>query len=467
MNAQKRCLIIWTICVCLLTSFGCSIAKAEASDPLRIYGKAAAGEMENPVLQSAFPQLAWELADYGREDFMSLPQLLITKADIDLYALGYAYDDFRGIVQKGYAAELSSSAALMERVEGMYPFIKAGLRAEAGLYGIPISLSCSHWAYSQEALEAIGLAQPPQTYGELLDILQWWAKEGWREHPEIRLLRGADSLKGALAEKLLTDFIDYWAFNGSLSDTYWQELATLLDRLMAIDTEALEACYTYQEEGDAYRALALVDLSVDWMSLEGTEENAGFLPLPLRFMKDQAQCVAVDMRVFIISANSTRFNDGVLYITTYLESIAPLFDILTRPGEKAPLPNIYAAEPLEAIKAQINAAESRLAAAAPYEKREIIEELETYGKTLQRLENAQWLVSREAIAHYEQALPAFYLREHNPLLTIETGGSSFLADQVRQLLCGKTTGEQVLAKLKHVWESSLNEAAYPQRRNGL
>lgn len=104
----------------------------------------------------------------------------------DVYAT-FADQTFRALAEKGYAADLSSSAVLSSDIQTMYPNIQRIITDQAGNpVAYPFQLLLGNWQVDEALWRHIfGDAPLPKTYDQFLDAMVLWESTYADAHPEI------------------------------------------------------------------------------------------------------------------------------------------------------------------------------------------------------------------------------------------------------------------------------------------
>ena len=63
------------------------------------------------------------------------------------------------LIEKGYCADLSQNADIMEKVSAMYPEVVEPLMVDGKLYGVPVGMSGTCYGVNMELWESLGLTE--------------------------------------------------------------------------------------------------------------------------------------------------------------------------------------------------------------------------------------------------------------------------------------------------------------------
>lgn len=124
---------------------------------------------------------------------------------LDIYAFSLPDSIFPTLRDKGYIADLSGSADLLQAVQEMFPSISEKLLLDGHLYGIPYTIGGSVLAIDTSVLEEVGLSAEdvPTTYLELLTLIDDWITSYEEDYPEYQLMDYPYSLDYQLFAYLL------------------------------------------------------------------------------------------------------------------------------------------------------------------------------------------------------------------------------------------------------------------------
>lgn len=450
--------LLWLAIALLLAA-----TRALASDnvTLSIYAKGAAGEFDNSILQERYPYILWEKLESERfESVTALAQALVSNSAADIYAVNYAFSNYNDIVKKGYAEPLNDNTDLVNAVDQMHQFIQKAVFENDTLFALPISLSCSHWAYSLKGFETIGFTvkDVPNDYISLLTFIDWWVEEGSYDYPDTTLLRGTQDTRRAIIERIVQDLIDYCWYSDQPITFNTPELQAIFEQLDLIDTTKEDVRLSALTEGDAYQRRVLFDINYDWFNIEASEENDSFVPLPIAVISNQTWIIPVDMRVFIVNPNSAHIEEAMLYLSTYIEGIDVLFNKIVNQNAGEPLINPYAVEPLRQAEAEVKRLETLLTTAAESEVRTLEDELLNARNNAERLSMIQWRVTNENLLQYQATVPYYYVRKYSPIGFLQSEDYTNMGRLVAQYAQRQISAEAFLAEMDRLIQYVMKEA---------
>ncbi|MBR4442072.1 MAG: carbohydrate ABC transporter substrate-binding protein [Clostridia bacterium] len=185
-----------------------------------------------------------------------LQAMMNRDSSVDIYCMDMSASEYNAVFNRGYMAELDSSAKLTEKIDSMYPAISEALKKDGHLYAVPANAYGYTIGVQLEALEKLGMTLDdlPGTWDEFFDFLAELpaklegkdvrAFESWYDQRDLRY-----QLFGSLLESY-QNYINAgeaeYAFNTPL-------LKGLIDRIETIDYEALGVIeMSYDEETDTW-----------------------------------------------------------------------------------------------------------------------------------------------------------------------------------------------------------------------
>lgn len=234
---------------CLL-ALVCMIASPPAgAATLKLHGADRGSEQ----FQKDHPDVDFQTTTTEYRNTYELNAAMVTgmfEADVfTIYNMAY---DWNAIVDKGFCADLSGSAIILEAVSRMHPSIQRQLMREDKIMGIPESIQFDFLLVDDRGWAEAGYtdADVPKTFPALLDFL-----EGWVRRRQTEDLAGI-AVIGSWAEELYgpTSYINW--LTSLLMDSYIMQrqhaglpltfddpaLVPLLERIQAVGAAI------YQEE---------------------------------------------------------------------------------------------------------------------------------------------------------------------------------------------------------------------------
>lgn len=434
----------WKRCMVMGLLISLFISHAFAYDQvLRVYGKGAAGDLENPLFARIHPEVGWEGSDsLGVMNASDLVTVLLTQEAYDLYAIPYSNCNFEAVLAKQYATDLHADATIRELCGQMYPFIQDALVEQDSIFGIPVDLTCTQWGYSPDAWQMVQEVFPvelPQTYEELFAFMAWWIEEGQYAFPQILLARNAPDAKLIITQNLTDHLLDVaWKHQNPdlLNDP---AILRIYEMLESLHFDQLQPYIASDMENEISY---LFDVSLDWMSLSEYPDESVYLPMPLAFRADSPIEIPVDMRMFFVNPASESRQEAIDYVSCFLASRDDLFAMTVYDGPHEPVINPWLMNVLEEKRQELAAAEEAAVQGDDQAMR-----MEALAARIAALERQQWLVPADRIALYQDLTPLFFIRPYNPLSSKTDGSGNRICRDVQSFVQGRLKGKELLCSM--------------------
>lgn len=393
---------------------------------LTFAGDKSISPQDNPAFAQAFPLVTLRSrndppgTDYAAE--------LITGAHAaDIYLFGAASPQYRAVISKGYAMDLSQSEILTEAAASYAPFLSDALRTPDGaLAAMPtgdISAPVLFEVYL-EAWQAANLGPLPTTAQELLDACIAFSRredllsDGWR----FSLTSSGDALSfkremlQLVLQTYLAEFaaddgevqIDTPAFRALLEK--YEEALPAMERIAA-ETAPLPSSGFYLEQ-EAQTCLLSYPGAV-LLPEDGPGIATAFLPLTVT--QGTAPVVEADVTVFVINPASPNRDLALAYLETYARNLTPHERIQYIPAEASPIEQ-ESYRPDKALLLEEEAGIQRaLTHAVPDESMELRARLEAVQLDLANLEERRYATTAEMIEKYKALTPYLRIRTRTNL----------------------------------------------------
>ena len=353
---------------------------------------------------------------------------LITGAHAaDIYLFGAASPQYRAVISKGYAMDLSQSEILTETAASYAPFLSDALRTPDGaLAAMPtgdISAPVLFEVYL-EAWQAANLGPLPTTAQELLDACIAFSRredllsDGWR----FSLSGSVDALSfkremlQLLLQTYLAEFaaddgevqIDTPAFRALLEK--YEEALPAMERIAA-ETAPLPSSGFYLEQEAQTCLLSYPGATL--LPQDGPGIATAFLPLTVT--QGTAPVVEADVTVFVINPASPNRDLALAYLETYARNLTPHERIQYIPAEASPIEQ-ESYRPDKALLLEEEAGIQRaLTHAGPDESMELRTRLEAVRLDLANLEERRYATTGEMIEKYKALTPYLRIRTRTNL----------------------------------------------------
>ena len=445
---KKRMIIPVLLLVCL----ACRTALCEPEENvLRIFGKGAAGDWDNPAFHEMMPDMEISGSDHFNADKPAeLITTLLSGEAYDLYMVNYSNVNVPEIIRKGYAHDLSGNPGISSAGENLYAFIREAVCDGDGLYAVPFEVQVSHWGYSPEVWEMIRNAWGkalPDDYPGFLDFIEWWTEEGQYDFPNIGLIRAFDNVKETLVRAMTLQVIDIdWHERKNLL-VESAEIDSLFERIEKLNPEDLRF-HLVTEEGD--ESLYLFDPYYEWDELGVYAGELTYHPLPLRFGTGSGPVIPADLRVIFINSASGKKAEAECYAETFLKTLDDEESILLVDTDHAPVKNQYIEREIERIDALLE----QLYPDGDGLYRDRIAELEWQKESCMR---DLWLIPEERIREYRELTPRMFVREYCPVYMSDDREEGYLYQIISKFSQGRMSSMEYLCELRQIVHSAMRE----------
>ena len=445
---KKRTMILILLLVCL----ACRAALCEPDENvLRIFGKGAAGDWDNPAFHEMMPDIEISGSDYFNADKPAeLITTLLTGEAYDLYMVNYSNVNVPEIIRKGYAHDMSGNPGISSVGENLYAFIREAVCDGDGLYAVPFEVQVSQWGYSPEVWEMIRNAwekELPDDYSGFLDFIEWWTEEGQYEFPNVGLIRAFDNVKETLVRALTLQVIDIdWHERKDLL-VESAEIDSLFEKIEKLNPEDLRF-HLVMEEGD--ESLYLFDPYYEWDELGVYAGELTYHPLLLRFGTDSGQVIPADLRVIFINSASGKKAEAECYAETFLKTLDDEETILLNNTDHAPVKNHYIETEIERTDALLE----QLHRAEGDQNQERIAELERQKENYMR---DLWRIPEGRINEYRELTPRMFVREYCPVYMADDHEEGYLYQIISKFSQGGMNSAEYLRELRQIVRSAMRE----------
>lgn len=446
---MKRVFLLFVAIV--FCTFSYTHALCEVVGKLRIYGKGAAGDWNNPEFNAAYPFIKIEGSEnLGVSNASDLITVLLTKEAYDIYAVNYANCNFAAVRDKGYALDISQDSEIASRVSRMHDFLSCVLSDGTSIYGIPIGITCEQWGISNSVWDLIYETagfQIPQNYNEMFDFIEWWIENGQFEFPDVYLIKNAADVKKNIISIVTKQILDIAWSERSADVLLSQEVKNVFQRLESISFEDLN---TYVADDDGSEARCVFDLACNWANLEEYGEEYAFDPLPLRLSDDVHLRIPVDMRVMFINPSTPLKSEAIAFLKYFMENQDSINDILMYNTVHAPVENPYIAK-------QIREAQHVLEEYMKKDRKAFAAEIDVMNKRMEYLDRMRWLVTESGIDEYQAIVTQLFVREYNPVYMNCEENSGGLDRYIEYFSIGRISYQQYCSEIYRLFCYALLE----------
>jgi len=359
-------------------------------------------------------------------------------SNVDVYSIDVD-PNWRALIQKGFAADLSASKKLTEDVARMYPYLQEAFCDDAGkLMGYPASLSGWLWSVDEKLWERFDMGPLPVTYDQLLDCWLRWDAEFGADNPEIAFISGSYS-RYSVVYSIIEAYIRRYEQPGQAPDMTSPLLLGLLEKVERLDFGDWTEEAMYGERNDEYNDWinrpALMSMYGN-VGLMNNPEETTFRPadsedlhmsnqihsapmLPPVFMEGEEPLFIGWARVLFANPASPNLDLAVAYIEGAVGAGYEV-EYMSHPDVNDPREH----EDFEKTVKEIRSYREEQAAylgnvTSPLERKEVEERIDFYDRWLAEADKNKWAVSSGAIERMREFLPYMRLADRSVILTYD------------------------------------------------
>lgn len=314
----------------------------------------------------------------------SLPDVLILNPSDDM--------SYRTLRNRGYLLPIQDKAllAFADTLHG--DLRRAASNADGALCAIPIGLIPQRMLAIDEELRAeIGMERPPQSWPEMLSLLENWP--GWITNgtPVFPFDRGGAPLRQQLLSAMLRDY-DLYRWDQEEDPGYdTPELRALLAQLERINFDVLDP----GETEDA-RALFQTGFFAFVKGYHPSERRG----LPLAISEGEAARLPVGVLFAAVNPYSQNQELALEFLRYQAANLDPYVRIEILPGESGPLRADGYEEAIATSELEVESLRARLDAAGSEDRPELQRALEEAERELADTRENSWGASPEGIAAF-------------------------------------------------------------------
>ena len=393
--------------------------------------------------------------------------VILQDASIDIFEISTDYS-FSTLVQKGFAAKLSSSDQLRNEVEAMEPIIASVLENEQGdLVAYPSQLRLWSTSVHEGYWKMVFGDRPfPTTMDEFLDAWIDYETDYADLYPELQFCISLDFQE--YCEKIITFYAQQNDHLGELSTVNAPELSNALKKLTEIIRLRQQAGrYTSVNELLSEEGMASMFRFRGWDSAMYELPSSGALvaentlydmyiwdykKIPLRFSANDTLQTDGTLYVYVVNPYSTNQEAAIQYLecVAALES-EPYIYYATHPDCNDPYENPDFEHIITSVTQSKNVLEEALSMidASDIDKADDIQAMiDFYDTYLQNAENERWMISAETIAVQREMMENLNLHTES----IFNGATGSKAEGIIVQLCkryvdGNVTIDMLLREL--------------------
>ena len=391
-------------------------------------------------------------------DTQTLAQALVSGDDsFDILIINSEYIDTGRLISKGYAADLSGSPLLQDYMAGLYPIMQETGKRDDKLYMIPVDMNAGGlMSYAAKLFEQVEPLQPPETYDEILDMIQAWNDGLGDKYPDLLPMR-SDDYRKRMVTLAISMYADAAAARHQEFNYHDPSLQKMLARALSVQTDNIAQRIDWQSPDaqaqsdliyskaaliEDYYYLSLEDLNINLraqaqgISLLAQSGNTEYetgaqLPLRLALHKGEEPAVGIGLTLMAINPRSRNPASAIAYIEEYVKHIDPGKQAMMNPGLNDHIPNPRYEEEAEALEATRLYYETELRKAQSAEKTELEQRYAEHNKYANiRQEEARYSVHQETISYYRDLIKNSFIRTYEQNMALYSFEMTRLQDQL-------------------------------------
>ncbi len=411
---------------------------------LTIYGEY--GSSQHIAFTRLYPEIPVQVSDTYYSDMEDFTNAMVSgDAAMDVLCLNSNYSPLDRLIDKGYAMDLSGYPELTALVDTMYPQFADYVKRDGKLFAVPYSMSTYTFWFNKDTWESIGLSEAdyPNTFMELMDFVANWDYDYADDYPDVNIFDDT-SLKSTLLNLIFENYVAYYIKLGQPLTFDTDLMRKLMGALEAIDFSAIEPDVTSDADMEDYwNRPSLITCRMGFSGIPTqTDNNYRVLALD----EGMEPCLQCDIGVLVVNPRSTRVDQAIKYITTFLDNLDRTGAALTLfPNNNEPVANAGFETYVQRWEQQKADYEAQLKTAAPEDVATIQSYLDDTQYSLDHQDEYRYYVSAEDIALYRETIaPYLVVTGKTALNTWDDSGASEVQTQINQYLDGAITMEQFL-----------------------
>jgi ABC-type glycerol-3-phosphate transport system substrate-binding protein len=245
------------------------------------------------------------------------------------------------------------------------------------LYMIPVDMNAGGMmSYTAKLFEQVEPLQPPETYDEILDMIQAWNDGLGDEYPDLLPMR-SDDYRKRMVTLAISMYADAAAARHQEFSYHDPALQKMLARALSVQTDNIAQRIDWQSPDaqaqsdllyskaaliEDYYYLSLEDLNINLraeaqgISLLAQSGNTEYetgaqLPLRLALHKGEEPAVGIGLTLMAVNPRSRNHASAIAYIEEYVKHIDPGKQAMMNPGLNDHIPNPRYEEEAEALEA--------------------------------------------------------------------------------------------------------------------
>lgn len=401
---------------------------------LNVYGYAENNQVN--AFKDKYPDVPvlFNTKEANRESYGmdSLAQAMLAgTSDYDVYQVSVQYENYENMRNKGFCADLSGNASLMEKIQKMYPFLTDKLLKEGKLYGMPrYYMGNTGLSYYPEMWEAAGLSEDmlPKSMVGFLEFIRDWSLGLMYDYEGYALMEGVITHKETLLNFMISQYTSYCEGTGQelkFDTPLFHKLMDTLEQIdfVAIDPQVNPATGEFDDWESLYNQKCLFNIYTSPFSLTGGDYVTSLL-VPV----DEGLELKLDayLEVFFVNPKSENMDLAVAYIESYYETMDAGQKIMMFPDENEPVlvPNFD--KVVAGWQEEVDWLKEDMQNADASDKRFYEDRIKEMEAKLANLDEHKWLYSEEKIARFRGLVQYGFISGENVLNYSNEDGNSHI-----------------------------------------
>ena len=388
--------------------------------------------------------------------YEDIVQAMMNRSDaVDIYVLSASDAGYAALLERGYLAELDSSAKISEFVKSVYPGMQDVLVRDGKVVALPVEINTNCMSYSPKAAEALGVTEIPTSWLELLRFLAEDAPALLESHPDYAILptyNTAEDARYQLFNQMIQDYMLYlekedveFAFDTEL-------MHSLLEAFEKIDFTKFGLLEDYDDESYSYSSDDEKTLFSTWGSVDCRVYNmvsTNTLPLMLSLGQEDSPRLLADMAVAFVNPYSKNPEAAIEYLETVLSGMDQVFITDICPDQNEPVVNAYYEQSIQNMNEYLDSLKQQIADCTDEdEKADLEEQLASQEQYIEEYtKNNAYEASEESIAKYREYGDKLRVTEYFGIDFYGTGDDDSMYGLMSQYLQGAIDANTLLQKL--------------------
>ncbi len=344
-----------------------------------------------------------------------------------------------GLIDKGFALDLSGSEAIRSLMAQMHPVIQKMCMRGDKIYCIPRSGYSPAMCYETYALNnldlPIGKEDIPTNYLDLLKLMKTWYEEYAEDYPDVVPFDGG---KSYLLYCIQNEYINYYAYMGQPLTFDTELFKTLLSALEAIPFPDM----SQMNEEDFYKTGLISDMG---NPIEGNCDRIG-----MSLTADTPYIATIEMSFLYVNANS----QNAEMATKLLEYTELDYDceaqVVFFPDRVTAIESPRFQQEKQKYEESLARYTKRLTTCEPGEKAQIEDEIKYLENTLANPERFQYQVTPQTIAQFREMVKDNMIVQSESILYSSGESSDELYSLQERFLNGQIKGEDYIKGIERI-----------------